>query len=113
MGRGRETTVSEHKPRVGMPCPRLSREEFCRRFLSQYQDPIFEPLAGDLDRLAAAAWEVYEHQREAPRTQRAGGEFADPNYDLSVDWLQAREAVRAAAHRHDDPNGAGRILLIN
>jgi multimeric flavodoxin WrbA len=96
-----------------MPCPRLSREEFCRRFLSQYQDPIFEPLAGDLDRLAAAAWEVYEHHRKAPRTHKAGAEFADPDYDLSIDWLQAREAVRAAARRHDDPSGAGRILLIN
>jgi hypothetical protein len=75
-----------------MPSPRLNREEFRRRFLSQYQDPVFEPLAGDLERLAAAAWDVYEHHRKAPRTQKAGGAFADPEYDLDVDWLQAREA---------------------
>ena len=42
-------------PRKGMPSPRLSAAEFRERFLSQFQDPSFEPLASELDRIAAAA----------------------------------------------------------
>src|SRR5205823_13858462 len=32
--------------------------------------------------------------------------------DLSVDWLAAREAIKQAQQRHDDPHGPARILLI-
>ncbi|MCR5878578.1 hypothetical protein [Phenylobacterium sp. J367] len=38
-------------------------------------------------------------------TRKAGPGFADPDYDLSVDWLAAREAIQAAQARHDDKAG--------
>jgi hypothetical protein len=79
-------------PRKGMPSPRLTEPEFRRRFLAQFQDPAFDPLNRELDRIAAAAWEAYAHSRKAPRTHKAGSEFADPEYELSVDWLAARAA---------------------
>jgi multimeric flavodoxin WrbA len=100
-------------PRKGMPDPSLGEAEFRARFESQFQDPAFDPLRAEIARLAAAAWDGYAHGRKSPRTRKAGPEFADPGFDLSVDWLAARAAVRAAQARHDDPAAPARVLLIN
>ena len=80
-------------PRKGMPSPQLDETEFRRRFLSQYQDPAFEPLKAELDKIAGAAWDGYSNHRKSPRTRKAGSEFADPDYDLSIDWLDTRSAI--------------------
>jgi multimeric flavodoxin WrbA len=101
------------EPRKGMPSPRLSEAEFKRRFRSQFQDQAFEPLEAELAKIADAAWDAYEHSRKSPRTRKAGPEFADPDYDLAVDWYEAHEAVKQAQARHDDASLARRILLIN
>jgi hypothetical protein len=95
-----------------MPSPRLDAAEFRERFLSQFQDPSFEPLAAELDKIAAAAWNAYDGHRKSPRTRKAGGEFADPNYDLSVDWLAARAAIADARRRYDERTTPA-VLLIN
>jgi hypothetical protein len=99
-------------PRKGMPSPRLSEGEFRKRFLAQFQDPAFDALARELDKIAAVAWDAYEHSRKAPQTRKAGNEFADPDYDLSVDWLAARAAIADAQRRHADRSRPA-ILLIN
>jgi multimeric flavodoxin WrbA len=99
-------------PRKGMPSPRLSAAEFRARFLSQFRDPAFEPLAAELDKIATAAWDAYDAHRKSPHTRKAGSEFADPNYELSVDWLAARTAIADAQRRHDE-RGSPAILLIN
>jgi multimeric flavodoxin WrbA len=99
-------------PRKGMPSPRLNEAEFRQRFLGQFQDPAFESVASELDKIAGVAWDAYDHSRKAPRTRKAGNEFADPNYDLSVDWLAARAAIADAQRRHADRNRPA-ILLIN
>jgi multimeric flavodoxin WrbA len=96
-----------------MPDPTLTEDEFRRRFLKQFQDSAFAPLAVELDRIAAAAWDGYEHGRKSPRTQKAGPGFAVPDYDLAVDWIAAKAAIDEAAHKHADPDGPGRFLLIN
>ena len=80
-------------PRKGMPSPRLDRAAFEARFRAQFGDPAFAPLEAELGRVAAAAWDAYEHSRKSPHTRRAGEGFADPEYELSVDWLAARDAV--------------------
>jgi multimeric flavodoxin WrbA len=95
-----------------MPSPRLNENEFRKRFLGQFQDPAFDSLASELDKIAAAAWDAYEHSRKAPRTRKAGNEFADPDYDLSVDWLAARAAIAEAQRRHADRSTPA-ILLVN
>lgn len=61
------------EPRKGTPSPRLEEAEFRRRFLNRFQDPAFDSLRSELDKVASAAWDAYEHQRKAPRTQKAGG----------------------------------------
>ena len=101
------------EPRKGMPSPRLTRAEFTTRFKSQFQDPAFAPLAADLERIAAVAWDGYAKGRKSPVTRKAGPGFADPAYDLGVDWIAARDAIKAAQARHDDAAGPLRFLLIN
>jgi multimeric flavodoxin WrbA len=96
-----------------MPSPRLTRTAFRDRFLAQFTDPAFASLAEELDRVEAAAWEAYSQSRKSPRTRRAGDEFADPSYELSADWLAARDAVHEAQRRHEDAALPARILLIN
>src|SRR2546422_411960 len=56
------------QPRKGMPSPRLDEAEFKRRFRAQYQDPAFDALGPELDRVAAAAWDSYAHSRKSSRT---------------------------------------------
>lgn len=98
--------------RKGTPDPTLSEDEFRKRFLSQFQDPAFDALQDDLQRLAVAAWDAYSHHRKSPQTGKAGPGFADPDYDLAVDWIAARGAIEAAQKRHEDPDGPARFLLI-
>jgi hypothetical protein len=77
------------------------------------QRPAFAPLEAELGRIAAAAWDAYSDSRKSPHTRRAGEGFADPEYELSVDWLAARDAIEAAQRRHEDGARPGRILLVN
>lgn len=99
--------------RKGMPPVKLSRAEFERRFLDQFVDPAFAPLQHELSAIVEAAWDAYDHSRKSPLTRKAGPGFSDPDYDVAIDWLNARAAITAAQARHDDPNEAMRILLIN
>jgi multimeric flavodoxin WrbA len=100
-------------PRKGMPSPRLSREEFRRRYRQRFVDPAFDSVRSEIDAVEAVAWEAYAASRKAPLTRKAGPEFADPDYDMSVDWLKARDAIAAARRRHDDPAARSRILVVN
>ena len=104
--------MAQTTPRKGMPDPQLSETEFRKRFRDRFQDPAFEPLAAEVDKITAAAWDAYSHHRKSPHTVKAGREFADPDYDLSVDWLAARAAIRDAERRHAE-SGRPAILLIN
>ena len=101
------------EPRKVMPDPHLEEREFRERFLAQFRDPAFDRLSAELEKIAAVAWDAYENGRKAPVSRKAGPEFADPGYDLSVDWIAARDVVREAQRRHEDLNRPLRILLIN
>jgi multimeric flavodoxin WrbA len=70
-------------------------------------------LQAELEKVATAAWCGYSEYRKSPHTRKAGPEFADPDYDLSVDWLAARQAIREAQVRHDASGARRRILLIS
>src|SRR3954451_15582117 len=99
--------------RRGMPSVELPREEFEKRFRSRFADPAFKPLQRELDAIVEAAWDGYVNSRKSPNTRKAGPGFADPDYEISVDWLAAREAVLAGQRRNDDAGETPRILLIN
>ena len=101
------------EPRKGMPSPRLDEAEFKRRFRAQFQDRAFDGLERELGRIADAAWDAYDNSRKSPRTRKAGPGFADPDYELSLEWIAAREAVQEAQRRHEQKDGRPRILLVN
>jgi multimeric flavodoxin WrbA len=111
--KGPATIATAPAPRRGMPSPRLDEAEFKLRFLAPFQDPAFDTLTRELGRVADAAWDAYAHQRKSPRTRKAGANFADPDYELALDWLAARDAIAAAQQRHDAADGPVRILLVN
>lgn len=99
-------------PRKGMPATRLSRADFCERYLEQFSDPRFDVIRGSLIQAADIAFKAYEAGTKAPHTRKAGSDFHDPDYDLSCDWLAARAAIGAAKQRFDDKSRP-RILVIN
>jgi multimeric flavodoxin WrbA len=99
--------------RKGMPSRQLDRAAFEERFLSRFKDMAFSPLRTELAAIAAAAWEAYAASRKAPIARKAGPGFADPDYEIALDWLQARDAVARAQAAHDDRASPSRILLIN
>src|ERR1700709_1892413 len=94
----------------GMPSVERSREEFEQRYRSRFKDPAFKPLQRELDAIISAAWDGYSHSRKSPNTRKAGPGFADPDYEISIDWLAARDAILAAQRRHDGSNETPRIL---
>lgn len=99
--------------RKGMPPVKIDKDEFVRRYRARFADPVFEPLQREVSAVIDAAWDAYAQSRKSPRTHKAGPGFSDPNYDLAVDWIAARDAIVDAQLRHDDPAGTPRILLIN
>ena len=105
--------MSAPDPRKGMPDPSLDQDGFRERFMERFVDPAFDAVRGELDKVAEVAWDGYVHHRKAPITQKAGPGYADPDYDLAVDWIRARAAVDAAQVEHDDAAGPARFLLIN
>ena len=65
----------------------LSRNEFHQRFIESFMDPAFRAEDEAISRVEAIAWGAYEEGRKAPITQKAGAAYADPDYDMSVEWL--------------------------
>src|SRR4029453_3513981 len=105
--------MTEPDVRKGMPAIKLARGEFEKRYRSRFIDPAFKPLEKEIDAVIGAAWDAYSNSRKAPVTRKAGAGFADPDYDIAVDWLRARDAIEEAQHRHDDRKQEPRILVIN
>ena len=101
------------KIRREMPDVALTREQFAERMREQFYDPAFEPLAADITRVIDVAWDGYDRGRKAPRTRKAGPGYADPDYDLSIEWIDASRRIKEAERRQKDPESPPRILLIN
>ncbi len=99
--------------RKGQGSVALTREEFERRLRERFYDPAFAAVAGEIDRVVAIAWESYDSYRKSPRTRRAGPGFADPEFPLPVEWLEARDRILDAQRQHDDPAGQSRVLLVS
>jgi multimeric flavodoxin WrbA len=103
------------KPRVRkeMPSVQLTKEEFVRRFRDRFYDPTFASVASEIDRIIEVAWQNYSEYHKSPRTRAAGKGFSDPDFQLSIEWLETREAIQAAQKSWHDPKSKTRILLIN
>ena len=98
--------------RKGQAPDMLSREEFGLRFRTPYRDPLFNIEAAAITRLEEIAWQTYSEGRKAPLTSKAGAQFADPNYELSVEWRATRDRLQIAQEVWADPESPTRVLLI-
>jgi multimeric flavodoxin WrbA len=101
------------EPRVGQGDVKLSPEEFRRRLGERFYDPAFRDLQPEIDRIEEVAWQGYDKYRKNPVKRRAGAEFADPEFELPVEWLEAREAILAAEGRQRDRGAASCVLLVS
>ena len=90
----------------------LSHDEFARRIRERFYDPAFDAVRSELDRVIEIAWSGYHDYRKAPRKRKAGPGFADPDYELSVEWLETRERILAAERIQRERASPRRILLV-
>ena len=98
--------------RKGQMPPELTREQFSARFRDDFYDPAFRAAEDAVARLEEIAWHAYKEDRKAPVTRKAGPGYADPDYDLSVEWIEASERLKAAEKKQKDPSTPSRVLLI-
>jgi multimeric flavodoxin WrbA len=99
--------------RKGQVTQKMTRDAFRARFLARFYDPAFRQEDDALDRLEEIAWQAYMDGRKSPMTEKAGPGYADPDYDLSVEWRAASERIKAAQARQRDPATRSRVLVIN
>ena len=100
------------KVRTGQAPAVLSRKAFHERFMQSYTDPAFLPEGDALARLEEIAWDGYKTGRKAPVTRKAGAGYADPDYDLSVDWLETRDKLKKAQTKWSRADTPSRVLLV-
>ena len=98
--------------RTGQIRAPLSREEFGQRFRARFYDPAFTPERPAIERLEEIAWDAHQHSRKAPVRIKAGPDFADPNFELSVEWLATRTRLQAAQLRWRDASTPSRVLVV-
>ena len=100
------------KIRTGQAPAPLTREEFRQRFNVRFYDPAFGAEHEAIARLEAIAWQALQEGRKAPLTRPAGPDFADPTYEVSVQWLDTRARLRAAQNAWADGASPSRVLLV-
>ena len=98
--------------RKGQAPPELDRQAFHERFMQSYFDPAFRAEDAAIARLEQIAWEAYHEYRKAPVTQPAGPGFADPTYELSVEWRATRDKLLALQGEWSQPQTPSRVLLV-
>ncbi|HXG69101.1 MAG TPA: NAD(P)H-dependent oxidoreductase [Gemmatimonadaceae bacterium] len=101
------------KVRKGQGDVKLTRAEFDRRLGERFYDPAFDSVRAELERVMDVAWEGYDSYRKSPRTRPAGEGFADPAYELPVEWLETRGNIHKAEARQRDEKSPRRILLVS
>ncbi len=100
------------KPRKGQAPAELTRAQFHERFALNFVDPAFGKVADAIAGVEEVAWGAYSEGRKAPLTAPAGKEFADPAYELSIEWKQARDRLIAAQARQQDAATRSRVLVV-
>jgi multimeric flavodoxin WrbA len=107
--------MNEETPtvRIGQGSTKLPRAEFERRYQTQFLDSAFDAARPEVQRLTEIAWEAYKDSRKNTMSRKAGSEFADPEHELSLEWLETRAAIQQAQQRFENHDGQSRILLIS
>ncbi len=100
------------KIRTGQAPGPLTRKQFQERFHLHFYDPAFQGERDAIARLEAIAWDALQEGRKAPLTRLAGRGFADPTYEVSVQWLDTRKRLKAAQKLWSDSSAPSRVLLV-
>lgn len=100
------------KARKGQFAGKLDREVFRHRFFGSFGHPAFEAAWDALQSVEAIAWDNYVHGRKPARIEKAGAQFAKPDYDLAVEWREARDRLLAAEAVQKHTDTRSRVLLI-
>lgn len=99
--------------RRGQVTEKMSRDAFHERFTARFYDPAFRQEDEALMRLEAITWDAYSNARKSPITEKAGPGFADPDYDLSVEWRKASQRIESAQAQQQKPATRSRVLIVN
>ena len=91
----------------------LTKQQFRGRFFARFYDPVFDAASVELEKVFELAWDGYIKYRKSPRTRPAGEGFADPAFDLPLEWLDTRSRIQAAEQHQKDPKSPSRILVVN
>jgi multimeric flavodoxin WrbA len=100
------------KIRKGQAPTPLTRAEFHERFIVRFYDPAFAVESEAIARLEEIAWSAVQEGRKAPVTRPAGTGFADPTYQVSVQWLDTRQRLKVAEKAWHAGKTKSRILII-
>ena len=99
--------------RAGQGSVKLTREEFERRLRQRFNDPAFQTVEDQIADIVDVAWKAYDEYRKSPRTRKAGPGFADPDFELPLEWLETRERIQQAEREQKDASRPGRVLLVS
>jgi multimeric flavodoxin WrbA len=98
--------------RKGQGDVKLTREEFERRLRERFYDPEFQAVEPQIADIVAVAWKAYDEYHKSPRRKKAGPEFAHPDAELPIEWLETRARIQQAEREQKDPAAASRVLLV-
>jgi multimeric flavodoxin WrbA len=98
--------------RKGQGDVKLSRGEFARRLGERFTDPCFDSVRDEIQQIVEVAWKNYDEYHKSPRQRKAGRGFADPEFELPVEWLETRARINEAERKQKKRASPRRILLI-
>ena len=104
--------ITQPKIRIGQAPKSIKRLEFSERFKKSFLDPAFRKEDDAIDKLEEIAWHAYIEGRKAPLTQKAGVGYANPSYELSVEWVATKKILDEAQVRWENSSSKSRVLLI-
>ena len=88
--------------RKGQGDVKLTREEFERRLRERFFDPAFQSVERQIADVVDVAWTAYDEYHKSPRKRKAGPGFADPEFELPIEWLDTRERIQQAEREQKD-----------
>jgi multimeric flavodoxin WrbA len=91
----------------------LTPRQFRERFFARFDDPAFDAVKAELDKVCDIAWNGYIEYRKSPRTRPAGNDFSIKTFELPVEWLATRDAIRAAEGRQRNRKSPSRVLVVS
>ena len=98
--------------RKGQGDVKLTREAFERSLRERFYDPGFETVERQVADVIDIAWKAYDEYHKSPRTRKAGPGFTDPEFELPIEWLDARQRIQDAQRQHEDATRRGRVLVV-